>query len=209
MINDMSLTSMYHNTLIDLATAPFDDLTAKDEYGDTVCYSLDQFRRLYNDAVESMRAYRRAAEELDHDIEAYRRLVSTLEQRLEDVSTDDPVNHTPVASCDYCFSDTMDSVPISDFLALTDAMVTEIMRLEEEVVRWRKAIMKFLSKDWADGLDQDIFSGLSRTFYDLNAYKLFMNLMHDGRDPLESEEHFNTMWRLKKGTDITSINYLE
>ena len=29
MINDMSLTSMYHNTLKELAAAPFDDLTAK------------------------------------------------------------------------------------------------------------------------------------------------------------------------------------
>lgn len=105
--------------------------------------------------------------------------------------------------------DVLDSVPLHDFLALTDAMVNEILLLEEEVIRWRKAIMKFLSPDWADGLDQDIFSGLSRPFYDFKAYVIFMNLMYDGKDPMESAEHRSTMWSLKNGTDITSIDYLE
>ena len=81
-------------------------------------------------------------------------------------------------------------------------MVNEIMLLEEEIVRWRKAIMQFLSPNLADELDQDIFSGLSRPFYYFKAYGLFMN-------PMEFGEHRRTLWRLRNGSDTTSIDYLE
>ena len=117
-------------------------------------------------------------------------------------------------SCDCCpdpectCRDCLTLGTVHDFLLLTDAMSEEILLLEEEVVRWRQAIMKYLSPEWADGLEQDIFSNLSRRFYDFKAYELFSESFYNGTDPMESKEHLDRMYRLKNGTDDTSITYL-
>ena len=51
-----------HRILISLDPAPFEDLCAADLQGGTEFYSFDVFRRLYNDAVESMLYYRKLAQ---------------------------------------------------------------------------------------------------------------------------------------------------
>ena len=57
--HDTSVTSMQHHLLQELESLPFDDdLLAVGFDSSTEVYSLDEFRRLYNDAVESMHHYR-------------------------------------------------------------------------------------------------------------------------------------------------------
>ena len=62
MYEDISVTSLTHRVLADLAPAPFHDLCATDYTDGCEFYSYDTFRRLYNDAVESMLHYKDLAE---------------------------------------------------------------------------------------------------------------------------------------------------
>ena len=62
MYEDISVTSLTHHVLADLKPAPFDDLCATDYHGASKFYSYNTFRRLYNDAVESMLHYKSLAE---------------------------------------------------------------------------------------------------------------------------------------------------
>ena len=96
---------------------------------------------------------------------------------------------------------------VDDFLNLTDELVETILGLEEELVRWRQALIKYLPKDWADGLRQDIFNNLSRDFEGDPAYDLYVSLKR-GDDPQHSEIRRKRLYRLADGTDETSITYL-
>ena len=93
------------------------------------------------------------------------------------------------------------------FYRLIDAMVTEIDLLEAEVVRTRQVLAGYLPERWADGLRQDIFSGLSRCFSgDFEEYDSYVSLCCGGIDPLQSPGHTARMLRLRDGTDETT-NY--
>ena len=56
--------------------------------GESECYSLDLFRRLYNDAVESMRGYQALASEHAREVEKYRMECDRLEGCLHEVCGD-------------------------------------------------------------------------------------------------------------------------
>ena len=109
--------------------------------------------------------------------------------------------------CDYeeaCFY----SCPtVDDFLRLTDEMMETIIDLEDELVRWRQALIKYLPEDWAEGLRMDIFNNLSRGFEGDPAYDLYVNLKR-GTDPQQERERIKRLYRLADGTDDTSITYL-
>ena len=96
---------------------------------------------------------------------------------------------------------------VDDFLKLTDEMIETINDLEEELVRWRQALIKYLPERWAEGLRQDIFNNLSRDFEGDPAYDLYVN-MKRGIDPQREEERRKRLYRLADGTDETSITYL-
>ena len=96
---------------------------------------------------------------------------------------------------------------VDDFLKLTDEMIETINDLEEELVRWRQALIKYLPERWAEGLRQDIFNNLSRDFEGDPAYDLYVN-MKRGMDPQQDEERRKRLYRLADGTDETSITYL-
>ena len=49
---------------------------------------------------------------------------------------------------------------VHDFMRLTDEMVHTIIGLEEELVRWRQALIKYLPPEWAEGLRSDILNRL-------------------------------------------------
>jgi hypothetical protein len=57
-----------------------------------------------------------------------------------------------------------DCQTVYDFMRLTDEMVNTIIDLDEEIIRWRQALIKYLPDEWADGLQQDILDNLSRDF---------------------------------------------
>lgn len=97
---------------------------------------------------------------------------------------------------------------VRDFLKLTDEMVKTILELDEELVRWRQALIKHLPPEWAEGLQQDIFNNISRDFEGDPAYDLYVRQVCGGVDPQQEDSRIARMYRLAKGTDETSITYL-
>ncbi len=109
-------------------------------------------------------------------------------------------------ACDYVEDCKYSCATISDFFKLTDDMINDIISLEEELVRWRQVLIKYLPKKWAEGLRQDILSNMSRSYDGDPAYDLYVQAR--GFDPQQSWEHAEYMQRLADGTDETSITYL-
>ena len=79
---DMSVTSMSHQIISSLSGDAFDDLCALACDGSCCLYSFDQFRRLYNDAVESMQAYKDLSARLMIQLEEARDCNNELQQCL-------------------------------------------------------------------------------------------------------------------------------
>ena len=109
--------------------------------------------------------------------------------------------------CDYEENCIYSCTTIDDFLDLTDEMIETIISLEEELVRWRQALIKYLPQEWAEGLRQDIFNNLSRDYEGEPAYDLYVKLRR-GFDPQHEEEHRCRLYRLADGIDDTTIDYL-
>lgn len=97
---------------------------------------------------------------------------------------------------------------IRDFMKLTDEMTSTIINLEEELVRWRQALIKYLPERWAEGLQEDIFCNLSRDFDGDPAYDIYVNWMKGGHDPQQDEERIKRLYHIAQGTDETTIDYL-
>ena len=95
-----------------------------------------------------------------------------------------------------------------DFMRLTDEMVHTIIGLEEELVRWRQALIKYLPPEWAEGLRSDILTNIARDFEGDPAYDLYVSMVCNGIDPQQEKEKLARMRRLVNGTDETSITYL-
>ena len=110
-------------------------------------------------------------------------------------------------SCDYEEACLYSCPTVDDFLCLTDEMIETIIALEEELVKWRQALIKYLPEDWAEGLRSDIFNNLSRDFNGNPAYDLYVKLKQ-GIDPQQKPERIKRLYRLADGTDDTSITYL-
>ena len=97
---------------------------------------------------------------------------------------------------------------VHDFMRLTDEMVHTIIGLEEELVRWRQVLIKYLPPEWAEGLRSDILNNISRDFEGDPAYDLYVSMVCNGIDPQQEKEKLARMRRLVNGTDETSITYL-
>ena len=97
---------------------------------------------------------------------------------------------------------------VCSFLKLTDEMVKTILELDEELIRWRQALIKYLPPEWADGLQQDIFNNTPRDFEGDPAYDLYVRLVCGGQDPQQVASRTDRLHRLARGTDETSITYL-
>ena len=91
---------------------------------------------------------------------------------------------------------------------LTDEMVHTIIGLEEELVRWRQVLIKYLPPEWAEGLRSDILNNIARDFEGDPAYDLYVSMVCNGIDPQQEKEKLARMRRLVNGTDETSITYL-
>lgn len=89
---------------------------------------------------------------------------------------------------------------------LVDSLVQDILSLEEEMIRWRQALIKYLPPLEARDLHADIFDNLAPRHYDDDAYQSYLKAYGYKEDPLESEEHTQMLWRLSRGTDETSVN---
>lgn len=92
-----------------------------------------------------------------------------------------------------------------EFYALIEAMVEDILMLEEDLVRWRKALIPHLNLENAEGLQSDILDGMARNYEGIPAYDLFMQEYCNNKNPMENDEHCDLMTRLRKGIDETSV----
>lgn len=92
-----------------------------------------------------------------------------------------------------------------EFYALIASMVEDILLLEEDLVRWRKALIPHLTKQNAEGLQSDILDGLAKNYEGIPAYDMFMQEYCNNKNPMENEEHCDRMIRLRKGIDETSV----
>jgi|GEM_PF-637164 len=88
---------------------------------------------------------------------------------------------------------------------LVDSLVQDILSLEEEMVRWRQALLRHLSPIDAQNLKSDIYDNLARRYYDNTCYQAYIKRMYNGKDPMESKEHSQMLRRLKDGIDETSV----
>ena len=89
MYEKASVTSLKHHLLASLGPAPFADLCATDHHENTELYSFDVFRRLYNDAVESMLYYQKLAQTSQEQADAYSHRCQELEYRLMELCCPD------------------------------------------------------------------------------------------------------------------------
>jgi hypothetical protein len=94
---------------------------------------------------------------------------------------------------------------IADFCSLVHSLVLDINSLEEEIVRWRQALIKYLPNQEAEGLQSDIFSNLAGDFSADEAYLFYIERLCNGHDPMQNDEHVNRMIRLRDGTDDTTL----
>ena len=124
----------------------------------------------------------------------------------EDETGTYPVETPEIPPMDYEEPCELHCGTVDDFLRLTDAMISDIISLEEELVRWRQVLIKYLPERWADGLRQDIFCNMARAYEGDPAYDLYVQCR--GFDPQQFWEHAEYMQRLANGTDETSITYL-
>ena len=193
MMTSQSITTMQHSIIRELEPAPFDELTFLTDSGDRKFISYDMFRRLYNDAVETMNSNMKLADDCHHKYESELSRNSMLEQRLMELSEAEDATPEITPS-------------VNDFLQLTDDMMQDILTLNEELVRWRQALLKYLPKEQAECVRYDIFDNTARSYAGNPAYDLYVR--EHGSDPQQSKEHSELMMRLANGTDETSINYL-
>ena len=123
------------------------------------------------------------------------------------MNSDKITNHIHITKQPSC-GDIYDCPDVYNFLRLTDELIHTILELEEEVFRWRQALIKYLPPDWAAGLRQDILCNLSRDLEGEAAYDFCVNFLCGGKDPQQDKARLDCLRRLMKGTDETSITYL-
>lgn len=102
---------------------------------------------------------------------------------------------------------------LSGFYILVDNLVSEVVFLREETVRWRKLLLRHLDPISAQNLGADILSGISlNVYYDNESYIEYMKAFRYEEDPMDSEKHLVTIRNILSGRDreirdICSILY--
>lgn len=86
-----------------------------------------------------------------------------------------------------------------EFIRLIDCLVKDIRHLESETVRTRYELSRLLTYPYDNELRGDIVSDLAGRYGDDPAYQLYMKLMYDNRDPMESDEWASQIHRLAHG----------
>lgn len=86
-----------------------------------------------------------------------------------------------------------------EFIRLIDLLVKDIRHLESETVRARYELSRHLPHPYDEELLGNIVSDLAGRYSDDPAYQLYMKLMYDNRDSMESDEWANKIYRLAHG----------
>lgn len=86
-----------------------------------------------------------------------------------------------------------------EFIKLIDCLVKDIRHLESETVRTRYELSRLLPHPYDEELRGDIVSDLAGSYSDDPAYQLYMKLMYNNQDPMESEEWASQINNLAHG----------
>lgn len=113
----------------------------------------------------------------------------------------------PADRMDYECEDCDECDLTYDLCQLIDSLVSDIIHLEEETVKWREALLPYLSTEDADGLRSDIFSDLASRHTDENVYEVYMRNCGIKVDRMEASEHLNRMRMLKNGMAEDTVRF--
>lgn len=90
---------------------------------------------------------------------------------------------------------------IYEICRLVDMLISDIKHLEAEVVRTRRMLSRHLEHPYDELLRQDILSDLGGRYVTYPAYETYIELMHDGRDPMDSDEWIEYITDLAHNSD--------
>lgn len=80
-----------------------------------------------------------------------------------------------------------------EYCQLIDYLVQDMHHLETELVRTRLDLSQHLPPPYDDALRSDILSDLGGRYSEHPAYRRYLNLMHNGLDPLEDTTWVNAI----------------
>lgn len=98
------------------------------------------------------------------------------------------------ATCEGCKT-------LYEFCQLVDYLIKDIQHLESETVRTRYELSLHLAKPHNEFLRSDILTNLAARYGDNSAYHLFIKLIYNNHDPMESKEWENHIWKLAHGRE--------
>ncbi|KNZ40148.1 hypothetical protein [Acetobacterium bakii] len=88
-----------------------------------------------------------------------------------------------------------------EFCQLIDDLIKDIKHLESETVRTRYELSRHLECPYNEYLRSDILSDLARRYSDNSAYQIYIQLLYNNQDPMESDEWCEHIYRLAHGHD--------
>jgi len=86
-----------------------------------------------------------------------------------------------------------------EFCELIDDLIKDIKHLESETVRTRYELSRHLEYPFDEYLRSDILSDLGRRYNDHPAYQVYIQLLYNNQDPMETEEWCEHICRLAHG----------
>jgi hypothetical protein len=88
---------------------------------------------------------------------------------------------------------------VNEFCLLIDYLIQDIQYLESETVKTRYKLSLHLTPPYGEYLRCEILSDLASRYYEYPAYGIYLELMHDNKDPMESDEYVKRLLRIAKG----------
>jgi hypothetical protein len=89
---------------------------------------------------------------------------------------------------------------VYEFCILIDYLIQDIQHLESETVKTRYKLSLNLTPPYREYVRSEILSDLARRYYEYEAYGIYLELMHDNNDPMESDDYVKHLLQLAKGT---------
>ena len=88
-----------------------------------------------------------------------------------------------------------------EFSQLIDDLIKDIQHLESETVRTRYELSRHLTYPYDEYLRSDILSDLGRRYSDHPAYQVYIQLLYNNQDPMETDAWCDHICRLAHGHD--------
>ncbi len=86
-----------------------------------------------------------------------------------------------------------------EFCQLINELIEDIKHLESETVRTRYELSRHLQYPYDEYLRSDILSDLGRRYSDHPAYQVYIQLLYNNQDPMETDEWCEHICRLANG----------